>query len=152
MIRRFLSVLVALCALAGTSPAQNIPAEESGKIPFSIKAYPFRGTYLDSSTHFEKFGAAAPAGVNLGFEILSQQQRPWQQYLNNATVGIGLSWMDLGHEMLGHSVAVYPYILFDAIHTDYFQMRFSLAEELPELQSIGILRRIRIRKTTMNLQ
>jgi hypothetical protein len=35
--------------------------------------------------------------------------------------------MDLGHEMLGHSVAVYPYILFDAIHTDYFQMRFSLA-------------------------
>ena len=63
MIRRFLSVLVALCALAGTSPAQNIPAEESGKIPFSIKAYPFRGTYLDGGVHWEKFGGAHPAGI-----------------------------------------------------------------------------------------
>lgn len=128
-MKRILTLVFTFVLFANSVPAwssSNIRTDD-GKFPFVIKAYPFRGTYLDSSTHFEKFGAAAPAGVNLGFEILSQQQRPWQQYLNNATVGIGLSWIDLGHEMLGHSVAVYPYILFDAIHTDYFQMRFSLA-------------------------
>ena len=116
------SLLFALSALA-----QNPAADTGGKFPFSIKAYPFRGTYLDSGSHWDKFGDAAPAGVNLGFELPSQQQYPWQQYLNNATVGLGLSWMDLGHQMLGHTVAIYPYILLNAIDTDYFQMKFKVA-------------------------
>ena len=123
--------MVVLTVLLGVLPslAQNSYAEtpDTTKFPFSIKAYPFRGTYLDSGTHFEKFGGAAPAGVNLGFELPSQQQHPWQQYLNNATVGIGLSWMNLGHDMLGHSIALYPYILLNAIDSDYFQMRFKVA-------------------------
>ena len=128
-MKRFIVLALAVFSFVNIAMAQESGAEKTddGKVPFSIKAYPFRGTYLDSGTHFEKFGGAAPAGVNLGLELPSQQQFPWQQYLNNATVGIGLSWMDLGHEMLGHSVAVYPYILFDAIDTDHFQMRFKVA-------------------------
>ena len=128
-MRRFIySVLAALlCAMPVF--AQNVSEEntESGKFPCSIKAYAFRGTYLDSGSHWDKFGAAAPAGVNLGFELPSQQQRPWQQYLGNATVGVGMSWLDFGHKMLGHSIALYPYILFDAIDTDHFQMRLKVA-------------------------
>ena len=120
-----------MTALLFASPvlAQNETDEisVSGKTPFSIKAYPFRGTYLDSGSHWDKFGGAYPAGVNLGIELPSQQQHAWQQYLNNATVGLGLSWIDLGHEMLGHSIAIYPYILLNAIDTDFFQMRFKVA-------------------------
>lgn len=119
--------MMALAAFAGTLPAQNVSEDNTDKTPFSIKAYPFRGTYLDSGKHWDKFGGAHPAGVNLGIEFPSMQQRPWQQYLNNATAGIGVSWLNLGHEMLGHSVAVYPYILFNAIDTDYFQMRLKVA-------------------------
>ena len=128
MKRIFLFVMTALL-FASPVLAQNETDEisVSGKTPFSIKAYPFRGTYLDSGSHWDKFGGAYPAGVNLGIELPSQQQHAWQQYLNNATVGLGLSWIDLGHEMLGHSIAIYPYILLNAIDTDFFQMRFKVA-------------------------
>ena len=119
--------MMALVAFAGMLPAQNVSEENTDKTPFSIKAYPFRGTYLDSGRHWDKFGGAHPAGVNLGIEFPSMRQRPWQQYLNDATAGIGVSWLNLGHEMLGHSVAVYPYMLFNAIDTEYFQMRFKVA-------------------------
>lgn len=128
-MKHFFVLVLAVFLSASSAMAQSAAADNSdnGKYPFSIKAYPFRGLYLDKNTHFEKFGGAYPAGVNLGFELPSQQQRPWQQYLNNATVGVGLSWIDLGHDMLGHSVAVYPYLLFDAINTNHFQMRFKVA-------------------------
>lgn len=128
-MKRIALIFTAVLLFASAAFAQNESVEktESSKTPFAIKAYPFRGAYLDKNTHFEKFGGIYPAGVNLGLELPSQQQRPWQQYLNNATAGIGMSWIKLGHEMLGHSIAVYPYILFNAIDTDYFQMRFKVA-------------------------
>ena len=128
MKRIFSIALITLLSVVSLC-AQDAPSvqTEGNKFPFAIKVYPFRGSYLDSGTHFEKFGGAYPAGVNFGFELPSQCQFPWQQYLNNATVGVGLSWIDLGHEMLGHSIALYPYLLLNAIDTEYFQMRFKVA-------------------------
>lgn len=133
-------VLLLLTAIVCVNPvlAQNAANEEteSKKIPFSIKAYPFRGMYLDKNTHYEKFGPINPEGVHMGLEFPSLQQRPWQQYLGNPTVGLGLSWIDFGHPYdptmakLGMGFAVYPYILLDAIDTDYFQMRFKVAAGL----------------------
>ena len=127
----FASLLIGLAILLPESQAiaQNEESENISidKTPFSIKAYPFRGSYLGNATHFAKFGAIYPAGVNMGLELPSLQQRPWQQYLSNPTVGLGLTWIDLGHEMLGHSINIYPYILLDAIDTQYFQMRFKVA-------------------------
>lgn len=129
MKRILLSVVLILMSFANIVAAQDTPVKEAadGKVPFSIKAYPFRGMYLDKNTHFEKFGPISPAGVHMGVEFPSLQQRPWQQYLGNPTVGLGVSWIDLGHDMLGMGFAVYPYILLDAIDTKYFQMRFKVA-------------------------
>ena len=129
VMKRIFMFVLALVVSVSSVLAQDVPAENSdnGKFPFAIKAYPFRGAYLDSGTHWDKFGGAYPAGVHLGFELPSQQQRPWQQYLNNATFGVGLSWLDLGHKMLGHSIAAYPYVLLNAIDADYLQMRVKVA-------------------------
>ena len=128
-MRRVFITLLTIFLFAGSALAQkaDVAQPSEGKFPFSIKAYPFRGTYLDGGVHWEKFGRAYPAGVNLGFELPSNQQYPWQQYLGNATVGVGLSWIDFGHKMLGHGISLYPYILLDAIDSDYFQMRFKVA-------------------------
>lgn len=129
-MKRTALFFVLVASLFATSlSAQTTENAGSGKdkFPFSIKAYPFRGTYMSSGTHWDKFGDAYPAGVNVGFELPSQHQRPWQQYLSDPTIGFGLTWMNLGHDMLGHSVALYPYILFDAIDTKYFQMKFKIA-------------------------
>jgi hypothetical protein len=134
MKRIFISILAVLVSsaalLAQDSSNQN---SESNKFPFAIKAYPFRGMYLDKNTHFEKFGAIYPAGVHMGLEFPSTTQRPWQQYLGNPTVGLGVSWIDFGNPTnpdvakVGMGVAVYPYILLDAIDTEHFQMRFKIA-------------------------
>ena len=135
MKRKVLFIVLMAVMSANTILAQNTETEniQSKKIPFSIKAYPFRGMYLDKNTHYEKFGPIFPAGVHMGLEFPSLQQRPWQQYLGNPTVGLGFSWLDFGNPQdpdmarLGMGVAIYPYILLDAIDTDYFQMRFKVA-------------------------
>ena len=133
-MKRIFILILALTAALSPVLAQEAGSQnqETGKFPFSIKAYPFRGMYLDKGTHWEKFVngdgiPASPAGVHMGFEFPSTGQRPWQQYLGNPTVGVGVSWLDFGHKMLGHGVAVYPYILLDAIDTEHFQMRFKIA-------------------------
>ena len=66
----------------------------------------------------------------MGLEFPSLQQRPWQEYLGNPTIGVGLSWLDFSHEMVGMSIAAYPYILLDAIDTDFLNVRFKFAAGL----------------------
>ena len=132
-MKRITSILFLTLIFASSLSANNVQTiePEDNKVPFSIKAYPFRGMYLDKGTHWDKFnddkGPAHPAGVHLGFELPSTRIRPWQQYLSDPTVGVGVSWIDFGHDMLGMCVAVYPYILLDAIDTKHFQMRFKVA-------------------------
>ncbi len=133
MKRIFILVLAVLVSASSLLAESNSDVQTSGKTPFAIKAYPFRGMYLDKNTHFEKFGAIHPAGVHMGVELPSTQQRPWQQYLGNPTVGLGVSWLDFGKSSvqdaakLGMGFAIYPYILLDAIDTKHFQMRFKVA-------------------------
>ena len=131
-MRRIILSLLATVLFAGAASAHNAPVEKSDstKIPFSVKALAFRGTYLDSGTHFDKFQPFHPAGVHLGLEFPSLQQRPWQEYLGNPTIGVGLSWLDFSHEMVGMSIAAYPYILFDAIDTDVLKVKAKFAAGL----------------------
>ena len=129
-VRRIcLLLLVAVLSAVSLFAENDSPVRtESEKVPFAIKAYPFRGMYLDKNTHFNKFQPFNPAGVHMGVEFPSMQQRPWQQYLGNPTVGVGLSWLDFGHEMVGMGFAVYPYILLDAIDTKHFRCVSRLLE------------------------
>ena len=128
-MKRLISFLLITIVCMTSAMAQTAKTEDSEnqKFPFAIKAYPFRGMYLDKGVHWDKFAPAGPAGVHMGFELPSRNLRPWQQYLSDPTVGIGVSWLDFGHDMLGMGVAIYPYILLDAIDTEYFQMRFKVA-------------------------
>ena len=128
-MRKIILLLFAAMVLSGVAYAQGKSSTSGSyaKAPFSIKAYAVRGAYLDNSHHFTKFGGIYPTGINLGFELPSTQQKPWQSYLNNPTVGIGVSGYDFGHDILGQCLAVYPYVLLNAIDTEYFQMRFKVA-------------------------
>lgn len=131
-MRRILLSLLTAVIFAGSAFAHNAPAEkkDSTKTPFSVKALAFRGTFLDNNTHFNKFQPFHPAGVHMGLEFPSFQQRPWQEYLGNPTIGVGLSWLDFSHEMVGMAIAAYPYILLDAIDTDAINVKFKLAAGL----------------------
>ena len=98
---------------------------------FSIKAQAFFGSYLDKNNHhFEKLGLENLTGVNLGVEFPSEQQRPWQQYLNNSTLGVGLSIIDWNSTYMGKAVAMYPYLLIPAVRNQRFQFNVKIAAGL----------------------
>ena len=127
-MRRF-SFLLFICILFSSFA----PAQESSKLSdskFAIKVEPFHGAYTSHSYHFEKFRPFSPKGVNLGLELPSSQQRPWQQYLGNPTWGVGLSVIDFGHDMMGESVSMYPYLLIPAVRSKYLGISFKVAAGL----------------------
>lgn len=129
-MRRFSLLLFVsvFCSFIASAQESSLKNAFSGK--YAIKVQPFTGSYLDQNSHFEKFRPFAPKGINLGLEFPSSQQLPWQQYLNNPTVGLGMSLIDFGHEMVGESVAMYPYILIPAIRNNYFNLSFKIAAGL----------------------
>ena len=130
-MKRFFSFLLAVISFVTIASAQdNQKADFMGGNKFAIKVEPFKGSYTSHSYHFEKFRPFAPQGINLGLELPSSQQRPWQQYLGSPTWGVGLSVFDLGHEMLGEAVSMYPYLLIPAVRSKYLGISFKVAAGL----------------------
>ena len=124
-MRRFFLFLLAVMSFTTFASSQT---SQLGNERFAIKVQPFFGTYLDKNNHhFEKLGLVNLSGMNLGIEFPSDQQRPWQQYLNNSTLGIGLSVIDWNSEYLGQAIAMYPYLLIPAVRTEKFQFNFKIA-------------------------
>ena len=118
--------------MLGLNPvnAQKNHLPKTGNDRFSIKIQPFMGGYLDPSGNIVDIDPNAPTGLNIGVEFPSSRQRPWQQYLNDPTVGLGMTYMNLGNDVMGEGVAIYPYIMLPAVRLKHFQMHIKLASGL----------------------
>ena len=59
-------------------------------------------------------------GVDLNLDLAPD----WQalQTWNNATVGLGLSYWNMGHEMLGHAIAPYIYMNIPLVKLRSFEL------------------------------
>ena len=59
-------------------------------------------------------------GVNVGVDFAPD----WQalQDWNNATIGVGLSYWNLGHELLGHAIAPYAYMNIPLVKLPRFEL------------------------------
>ena len=124
-MKRILPLLLTVVLCCTFASAQTL---KTGNDRFAIKVQPFFGSYLDKNNHhFEKLGLVSLNGMNLGIEFPSEQQHPWQQYLNNSTLGIGLSVIDWQSEYLGKAIAMYPYLLIPAVRTEQFQFNVKVA-------------------------
>ncbi len=97
---------------------------------FSLKVQPFVGGYLSPNGNMEAINPSAPTGVNFGFEFPTTPQYPWQQYWNNSTMGVGVSYIDLGDKVMGKTVSVYPYVLINCLRTKHFEFAVKLASGL----------------------
>ena len=106
---------------------------QSGNDRFSIKAQSFLGFYVSPSGNLEEINPNGPSGLHFGIEFPSSQQRPWQQYLNNPTVGLGLSYIDLGHKTMGKGIAMYPYIMLNGFRSQHFNLKVKLGSGLAAL-------------------
>ena len=72
----------------------------------------FRGGQILYSDKPSKIIAPGPSwGGEIDVEFPSTPKYPWQQYFGDPTIGVGLVYMNLGAEVLGNCVAVYPYFL-----------------------------------------
>lgn len=91
------------------------------KTEFAIKAN-FRGGQLINSHESTRLIAPGPSwGGEIDIEFPSTRQYPWQQYFGDPTIGVGLVYMNLGADVLGNCVAVYPYFLLPIISRPHFQ-------------------------------
>ena len=103
---------------------------QTGNDRFVLKTQGIMGFYIDVHSNMSADMPSAPTGLMFGVEFPSSQQRPWQQYLMNPTVGLGMTYLNLGSERFGHTVALYPYILLNCVRTRYFEMQVKLAAGL----------------------
>ena len=103
---------------------------KAGNDRFSVKVQPFVGDYLDKHNNMKIINPTLPSGFNLGFELPSSQQRPWQQYLNNSTAGVGITYMDMGDKVMGHTVSIYPYIVLNCLRREHVELGIKLAAGL----------------------
>lgn len=88
------------------------------------------GGYVSASSNIRDIDPSAPTGLNLGIEFPSSRQRPWQQYLNDPTVGLGISYLDFGDEIMGKGIAMYPYIMLNGFRSEHFHLKVKLAAGL----------------------
>ncbi len=103
---------------------------KEGNDRFSIKAQAFMGGYIDAPSNIVDIDPNSPTGVNIGIEFPSSRQRPWQQYLNDPTVGLGMTYLNFGNDVMGEGIAMYPYILLNALRTPHFSVKVKLASGL----------------------
>lgn len=129
-MRYFYSCLLCVLLLVSPLSAQNNHIEKYGNDRFSIETQFFMGTYLDPSANIKEIDPNAPVGLNLGIEFPSSRQRPWQQYLNDPTVGLGITSINLGNDVMGEGIAMYPYILLNVFRKEHFNVNIKLASGL----------------------
>ena len=138
MKRIFLLLLVTVLSIGFANATENQSSNtlknskllKSGNDRFAIKAQGIMGFYIDVHDNMSADMPSAPTGLMFGVEFPSSQQRPWQQYLLNPTVGLGMTYLNLGSERFGHTVALYPYILLNCVRTQHFEMKVKLAAGL----------------------
>lgn len=130
-MKRFIVLLLAVVLYSSVAQATKPNKfEKSGNDRFSIKVQPFMGGYLMKSSNLEEINPNGPAGIHFGIEFPSTQQRPWQQYLNNPTVGLGISYIDLGEKVMGKAIAMYPYIMINGVRSEHFNLKVKIGSGL----------------------
>ena len=129
-MRRLTVVLVVVLFVFNYAAAQVSKKSNTGFDKFTIKTQAFMGSYLDPSGNIQDINPNAPMGLNLGVEFPSNGQRPWQQYLNDPTVGVGLSYLNLGNDGMGDGMAMYPYIRIYGFRSKYLDASLKVAAGL----------------------
>ena len=122
-MRHFSFVLLSVCLFSTFAAAQTAPSHKTGNDRFSFRVQPAVGMYMDPSSNLLDLDPNAPTALNFGIEFPSSRQRPWQQYLNDPTVGLGVSYLNLGTDAMGEGIAMYPYIMINAFRREHFEAK-----------------------------
>jgi hypothetical protein len=95
------------------------------KIPnnYVIRGEFVYGNILKHTKHLTNLVKDPITGGELNFEWQTMGEKPWNQYFNFPVIGLGLVGLDLGNpEMLGQLLAIYPYIDFKILNTNFLKL------------------------------
>ncbi len=92
---------------------------------FIFKIQPIGGIILPLTENVTLINPNPTLGGEFAIEFPSWNEYPWQQYLNNPTLGVGFVGLNLGNnKVLGQSFALYPYLLIDIVKTPIFELNW----------------------------
>ena len=129
-MRRLTVVLFLTLFIFDYAAAQDSKDVNTDFDQITIKTQAFIGSYLGPHSNVIALNPNPPTGLNLGIEFPSNGQRPWQQYLNQPAVGVGLSYLNLGTDGMGEAMAMYPYIRIYGFRSRYFDASLKVAAGL----------------------
>ena len=101
-----------------------LSAKDTEKTEITVKANARGGQILYSDKPSKIIAPGPSWGGEIDVEFPSTRQYAWQQYFGDPTIGVGLVYMNLGAEVLGNCVAVYPYFLLHMIDLPHFQFNW----------------------------
>ncbi len=116
MRNKLLFLLIILCS--GLISAQTFDN-------YSIKLQGIYGNILPHDSHVKALILNPVKGAELSVEFQSMNEKPWYQFNGFPIIGVGAVWLNLGNnEQLGDAFAVYPYVSYHIINTDFLKMNF----------------------------
>jgi len=90
---------------------------------YSIKLEGIYGNILAHDQHVKELVSNPVTGAELSLEFQTMGEKSWQQFTGFPIVGIGAVWLNLGNpQKLGNAFALYPYISFPLIRTNFFNL------------------------------
>ena len=93
------------------------------KDQYSIKVEGIHGNILAHDQHVKELISNPVTGAELSLEFQTMGERNWHQFNGFPIIGVGAVWLNLGNpQKLGNAFALYPYISFPIIRTDYFKL------------------------------
>ena len=92
---------------------------------YSIKLQGIYGNILPHDAHVKALVMNPVSGTELSVEFQSMNEKPWYQFNGFPTIGLAGVWLNLGNPAkLGNAFAVYPYISYHILNTDFIKLNF----------------------------
>lgn len=90
---------------------------------YSIKIEGIYGNIIAHDQHVKELILKPVTGSELSIEFQTMGEKPWQQFNAFPILGVGTVWLNLGNpQRLGNAFALYPYISFPLIRTNYIKL------------------------------
>lgn len=98
---------------------------------FVFKTQMIGGLIIPTSNNLKNINHKPTIGGEFAIEFPSWNAHPWQQYLDEPTLGVGFVGLNLGNnKILGQSFAIYPYLLIDIIKLSHFELNWKVGAGL----------------------
>ena len=90
---------------------------------YSFKLQGISGQIIPHDEHVKALILNPVSGAEFSVEFQTMNDKPWHQFTAFPVLGVGTAWLNLGNPTkLGNAFAVYPYLCFPLIRTNFLKL------------------------------